>query len=166
MVTGSAASIVYGEPRLTHGIDLVVEMQQQEAPKIVDLFPADEFYCPPLESLKEEAERPLKGHFNIIHHASGFKADIYLMGEDKLHTWAMSARKRIEMEGFSIWVAPAEYVILRKLEYYKEGGSEKHIRDIEGMISLSLENIDLSLLQKKIKELTLTKEWEKIQMHK
>jgi len=29
-------------------------------------------------------------------------------------------KRRIEFEGGSIWVAPPEYVILRKLEYYRE----------------------------------------------
>ena len=34
-------------------------------------------------------------------------------------------------------LAPAEYVIVRKLEYYREGGSEKHLRDIRSMLAVS-----------------------------
>jgi hypothetical protein len=31
MVTGAVASIIYGEPRLTHDIDLVVELSEEKA---------------------------------------------------------------------------------------------------------------------------------------
>lgn len=40
MVTGAAAAIVYGEPRLTHDIDLVIEMGQEEARQMVLISPA------------------------------------------------------------------------------------------------------------------------------
>jgi len=36
--------------------------------------------------------------------------------------------KEFTIEGEPIWVAPPEYVILRKLEYFREGKSEKHLR--------------------------------------
>ena len=42
MVTGAVASIIYGEPRLTHDIDLVVELNPQNAEKIIDAFPSSE----------------------------------------------------------------------------------------------------------------------------
>ena len=44
MVTGAVASIIYGEPRLTHDIDLVVELPSEKAEKIVKAFPSNEFY--------------------------------------------------------------------------------------------------------------------------
>ena len=59
------------------------------------------------------------------------------MGEDQLHRWAMSERKRFDMSGDAIWLAPPEYVIVRKLEYYKDGGSDKHLRDINIMMEVS-----------------------------
>ena len=89
MITGAAASIVYGEPRLTIDLDIVVEISVQDIDKIIEFFPIDEFYSPPLEVLQAEAKRSQKGHFNIIHHKTGFKADIYLVGKDKLQRWAM-----------------------------------------------------------------------------
>ena len=38
MVTGAVASVIYGEPRLTHDIDLVVDMNKETAERMVDLF--------------------------------------------------------------------------------------------------------------------------------
>jgi len=163
MITGAVASIVYGEPRLTHDIDLVLELDDASAQKLVEVFPLEEFYCPPLEILKIEAKRPHRGHFNLIHHETGFKADVYIMGEDRLHHWGMSSRRQFEIKDELIWFAPPEYVILRKLEFFREGGSEKRLNDIASMIEVSSEQIDFEELQSKIKDYALEKEWLKIQ---
>ena len=162
-ITGAVASIIYGEPRLTHNIDFVLELDDAGSQKLVEVFPLEEFYCPPLEILKIEAKRPHRGHFNLIHHKTGFKADIYIMGEDRLHHWGMLSRRQFEIAGEMIWFAPPEYVVLRKLEFFREGGSEKHLNDIISMIEVSSEQIDFGELQSKIKDYALEKEWLKVQ---
>jgi len=53
-----------------------------------------------------------------------------------------------------------EYVILRKLEYYREGESEKHLRDISSILVFSSEEIDLEILDAWIKERSLSNEWQ------
>jgi hypothetical protein len=158
MVTGAAASIVYGQPRMTHDIDLVVEMNLGDATRLAVAFPLDSFYCPPLETMIAEIQSKRPGRFNLIHHATGFKADLYLAGEDALHRWAMQRRRKITLEEESIWIAPVEYVILRKLEYYREGASEKHLRDIAGMLAISGDIIDFRELWRKIDERGLQNE--------
>jgi len=158
MVTGAAASIVYGQPRMTHDIDLVVEMNLGDATRLAAAFPLDSFYCPPLETMIAEIQSKRPGCFNLIHHATGFKADLYLAGEDALHRWAMQRRRKITLEEESIWIAPVEYVILRKLEYYREGASEKHLRDIAGMLAISGDIIDFRELWRKIDERGLQNE--------
>ncbi|MBU1149506.1 MAG: hypothetical protein KJ800_00975 [Proteobacteria bacterium] len=158
MVTGAAASIVYGQPRMTHDIDLVVEMNLGDATRLAAAFPLDSFYCPPLETMIAEIQSKRPGRFNLIHHATGFKADLYLAGEDALHRWAMQRRRKITLEEESIWIAPVEYVILRKLEYYREGASEKHLRDIAGMLAISGDIIDFRELWRKIDERGLQNE--------
>jgi hypothetical protein len=40
-----------------------------------------------------------------------------------------------DVEGISVTFSPPEYTILSKLEFYREGASEKHIRDIHGIIA-------------------------------
>ena len=162
MVTGSMAAIVYGEPRLTHDVDVVLELPVDAITELHRAFPLEQFYCPPLEVLAAEARRLERGHFNLIHHASGFKSDIYLAGADPLHRWGMSRRRRIEVGGEVVQVAPPEYVIVRKLEYYREGGSDKHLRDIQSMLELSREQIDQSVLDEWINRLHLQAEWGKV----
>jgi hypothetical protein len=44
--------------------------------------------------------------------------------------------------GAGIWVAPIEYVILRKLEYYEQAGSDRHLRDVAMMLRISGDTVD------------------------
>ena len=161
VVTGATASIIYGEPRLTNDLDLVVLLKVEDIARVTAAFPPTAFYCPPPEVLGIEIKRPHRGHFNLIHHETGTKADIYLAGEDELHQWALSHRRKITIESEQVWVAPPEYVIIRKLQYYREGGSEKHLRDIAGMVALSSDQIDYPLLEEMVKRYSLEKEWRK-----
>ncbi len=63
------------------------------------------------------------------------------------------------VDGEKFWLAPIEYVILRKLEYYREGESEKHLRDISSIIAVSLNEIDFKMLEEQIDIRMLAKEW-------
>jgi hypothetical protein len=160
MVTGAAAAIIYGIPRMTNDLDLVLSLKTPDIVKLIQVFPEKEFYIPPVEVLEVECKRRQRGHFNIIHHKTGFKADMYMVGQDELHLWAMQHRQNYEIEDEPVWVAPVEYVIIRKLEYYREGGSSKHLQDIENIIDVSPDKIDRLLLSEKIKKYGLEKEWE------
>lgn len=161
MITGAVATIIYGKPRLTHDLDLVVELNPDDAEKFADSFPKDDFYCPPHEVIRLEISRSYRGHFNLIHQETGFKADIYTSGEDELHHWALNNRKLVDVEGEDFWLAPIEYVIIRKLEYYREGRSDKHIRDISDILEFSSEHINVEELKKRIHQNSLVKEWQK-----
>jgi hypothetical protein len=61
--------------------------------------------------------------------------------------------------GESIAVAPPEYVIVRKLEYYREGGSEKHLRDIRSMLAVSGDQFDRPALEEWIRKCGVGAEW-------
>ena len=160
VVTGAVASIIYGEPRLTNDVDMIVKLQAENIDGFVRAFPVTDFYCPPVEVLKIEMGRSYRGHFNLIHHETGTKADIYLAGEDELHRWALSKRREAVVEGQGVKVAPPEYVIVRKLEYYREGRSEKHLRDIAGMLAISTGQIDFDQLQEFVHRYGLEIEWQ------
>jgi len=157
-VTGSTAGILYGEPRMTHDVDIVVALRASDVAAFVAAFPEDEFYCPPEDVLAIEVARGQRGHCNLIDHASGFKADIYI-AFDELHRWAMARRRRLDVDGLALYVAPIEYVIARKLDYFREGGSEKHVRDIRSMLAVSGDAIDRAALEAWIDRLGLRAQW-------
>ena len=162
VVTGSVAASIYGEPRLTHDVDLVVEIDRNSSELIPSLFPLEEFYCPPLEVINVEAARHQRGHFNLIHHESGFKADIYLCGEDKLQHWALDNARTVQIGIEPLRLAPPEYVIIKKLQYYKDGGSEKHLRDIAGIRRVLCLDLNQVVLDQYINSLSLDAGWKKV----
>jgi hypothetical protein len=159
VVTGSVAAIFYGEPRLTHDVDFVVFLSDTDIEALAKVFPAADFYLPPPETISTEARREQRGHFNIIHIETGFKADLYLTGRDELNAWAFKLRRSVELEGETVVLAPPEYVMVRKLEYYREGGSEKHLRDIRSMLAVSGDQLDRSALNEWIQRRGLQTEW-------
>lgn len=44
LVSGSVAAMLYGEPRVTHDIDLVVFLRMDQIPQLAKVYPAGEFY--------------------------------------------------------------------------------------------------------------------------
>lgn len=133
-VTGSVASIFYGEPRMTHDIDMVVHLAVNRVEEVINAFPSSDFYIPPREILISEIKRSNRGHCNVIHHNSGFKADVYFTGSDELQLWAVKNARVTDLDGHKIALAPPEYVIIKKLQFYSEGESKKHLEDVKAII--------------------------------
>ena len=154
MITGSVASSIYGEPRNTLDIDLVVLLESNQTKELINLFPEKDFYLPPSDVIEIERRREAHGHFNIIHHNTGFKADIYLSRNHPCLPWALDNCRRIETDSCLISIAPPEYVILHKLEFYRESGHQRHLRDIAGIIEQ--QELDQTFLQHHLTALNLT----------
>jgi hypothetical protein len=163
VIGGSVAATFYGEPRLTNDVDCVVFLSDTDIRRLPELFPSPEFYLPPEESIFAEAARERRGQFNIIHSNTSFKADIYLTGRDEFNAWAFRNKRRIEFEGEALILAPPEYVIVRKLEFFREGGSEKHLRDIRSMLKISGEMIDHSALAEWVQRQGVEAQWKLVQ---
>ncbi|MCF7675607.1 MAG: hypothetical protein K9N23_20995 [Akkermansiaceae bacterium] len=161
LVTGSVAAMAYGEPRLTNDIDLILDIRGTDVAPLVAAFPAADFYLPPPEVIHCERIRPQRGHFNIIHQQTMLKADVYLAGSDPLHRWAFEHARHLEIDGIPVNFAPPEYVIIRKLEFFREGGSEKHLRDIAAMLAESGAELDHEVLNRQIPERGLDAAWQR-----
>jgi hypothetical protein len=161
LVSGSVAAMMYGEPRVTHDVDLIVFLRADDVSRLIKIFPAPEFYLPPADVILAEMSRERRGHFNIIHADSGLKADFYLANRDELHAWAFRNMKQYSIGENTVKLAPPEYVIVRKLEYFREGGSEKHLRDIRAMLAVSGGQLDRAALDEMIRERGLKTEWSK-----
>ena len=159
MVTGGLAAIVYGHPRLTLDIDLVIRFSPREAEAFAELWPSDEFYCPSAATIAEEHGRDSHGHFNVIHRESAMRADVYLAGADELSAWALQQRVPRRVEGETVQFAPIVYVIVNKLRYFQMGGSDRHLRDVARMMEISGPDVDLPTLEGWIATLHLAAEW-------
>ncbi len=147
LVAGSLGSMFFSEPRLTLDIDLALAVSSSSLKQLAALFPQPDFYAPPAEILVVENERECRGHFNVIHVATGMKADFYPSQRDPFFAWAWGQRRCANYSHGDIFFAPPEYVIVWKVAYFHEGGGEKHVRDIQKMFETSGSDIDESLLE-------------------
>jgi hypothetical protein len=131
-VTGSIASGVYGEPRYTNDIDVVADIELQHAQPLIAAFPPDRFYVS-LDAIRGAISH--RGPFNIIDTASFLKVDVIL---PKASDFDRQRFARIQIweaeEGLPVPLISPEDLVLAKLLFYEEGGSEKHIRDITSLL--------------------------------
>ncbi len=156
-VTGSIASGLYGEVRYTADIDFVVLLRPTDVAQLRNAFPERDYYLPPTDTLIMETMRSHRGMFNAISNTNIVKADFFIAARDPLHHWALKYRRRDDLDGVAVWVAPPEYVILRKLEAYREGGQEKHARDISFMIKCTV--LDRQFIEANVERLGLHAQW-------
>ena len=134
-VTGSTATIFFGEPRFTNDIDIVVDLPVGRIPEFCAAFPGPEFYLSE-ETVQRAVSR--RGQFNVIHPASGLKVDIMVPAESPFNRSRFARVTSVKpAPDFSAIFSSPEDVILKKMEAYREGGSEKHLRDIAGVLKIS-----------------------------
>ena len=157
-VVGSLASMAFGEPRFTNVIDIVAELNLDNIPDLCSAFSSPEYY------LSEQAARDAvrrKFQFNIIHPASGLKVDVFIPKDTEFARSEKRRAKRISSEGeYSAWFGSPEDVILNKLLYFQIGGSQKHLRDIAGMVKLLKEQLDRSYIDSWSEKLSVASEWQ------
>ncbi len=160
LVTGSVAAMAFGEPRLTNDIDIVAAIDEKHLRDFLLSFPPDEFY------VSEEAVREAILHqdqFNIIHPESGIKIDVIIKQNTPFDDSRFRRLHRLyPAESYQANFAAPEDVIIKKMEYYKAGGSEKHLRDIAGILKISAEIVDWDYITKWAERLDLTEVWDAI----
>ena len=120
--------------------------------------PRAEFYVSRAAAREAVARQ---GQFNVIHPASGNKIDFMLARGDAWGKTQLARRRRQPiLPDRDTFVATPEDVILGKLWYYQEGGSEKHLRDIAGMLRVSGDEIDKTYIAEWAQKLGLTNQWQ------
>lgn len=161
LVTGSIATILYGEPRFTNDIDIVIELSPDKIQPLCRAFPASEFY------LSEDAVRQAfanRDQFNIIHPASGLKIDVIIPQESDFNRSRFARAQRVSPSSeYSAMFASREDVIIKKMEFYREGGAEKHLRDITGVLKVSGQRVDRDYVHDWAARLGLLDIWRAVQ---
>jgi hypothetical protein len=162
MVVGSLASMAYGEVRMTRDIDIVIELALEQIPAFCEAFRIDpDFYLHEPAIVTAARQRT---PFNVIHTSSGNKLDFMFPRSDAYGREEFSRRQRAfitaNLEGC---IACPENVILGKLWYYSLGESEKHLRDIAGMLKASGDVIDQAYIEHWAGEIGVLESWKLLQ---
>ena len=159
-VTGSIATIFYGEPRFTNDIDVVALLAEDKLDLLAQDFPTPEFYLD-REAAKEAIAA--RRQFNLIQPESGLKVDIIVVEESAFNQSRFARAVRIHpAPDYEASFASAEDVILMKLDYYRQGGSDRHARDILGVLAVQGSDIDRGYIAEWAGRLGLVSVWNEI----
>jgi hypothetical protein len=139
-VGGSVASSFFGEPRATADVDVAISVTPD---------------------VGEAARRALQTHdsFNLVSTSSALKVDVFVLGADLLDRRQIERRVPMRVPGaeLQVWVTSAEDQVLRKLSWFRAGGSasDRQWRDVLGLLRVSGAHLDLRYLQITATELHL-----------
>ena len=157
LVTGSVATIFFGEPRFTNDLDIVIALPVGRVADFCRECPAPEFYVS--VSAAESAVEHC-GQFNIIHPESGLKVDVIVPADTDFNRSRFARALRVKPAAdFEASFASIEDVIIKKMEYYREGGSEKHLRDITGVLKISGDRVDRAYISAWASKMGLDSIW-------
>ena len=160
ILVGSVASAAFGEPRLTLDIDVVAALTPARLPRFLACFPEPEYYVS-REAATDAVER--RRQFNIIHPASGLKVDVIVKKADEFDRSRFRRKRNLAIfHDRTAFVASPEDVIVKKMEYFQRGGSEKHLRDIAGIIKISGKELDIVHIERWASRKGLAEIWRAI----
>jgi predicted nucleotidyltransferase len=164
MLVGSYGSSLYGEARFTQDIDIVIELKTDDVDRFCTLFPSENFYLS-----KPAIVDAIQQHFtfNVIHPSSGNKLDFMLPSNNAWGQSQLDRRQAVEiLPDFTTYVASPEDLILGKLWYHHQGGGDRHLRDIAGMLKVSKKLIRQDEVTRWAKLLGVETLWEELRTNK
>lgn len=154
------AAMIYGEPRATLDIDIVLAADPTSTDRILAAFDPSRYHLPPREVIAQELSREENGSFQILDKDTGLKADIFIAGSDPLSDLGFSQPVLIELSGHRIQVASATYVVAIKLQFYSISQQAKHLNDIVGILRFSRPQVDLATVDAYARKYGVVAEWE------
>ena len=168
LIGGAVAAWAWGEPRATRDLDLVVRIPEEAVEQLSREFQKRDMQLPPdiiLTRLEDDrGDVPL----NVVHAATGYKADLYLVrDEDSFRAEAFQRRIQVDLgpELGDVYLHTPEDLILNKLMYYGMSQQSKHLRDITAIVKTLGDDLDVEYLQLWVDEMGLQILWKNLQSH-
>lgn len=155
MLTGSVASNFYGQPRLTHDVDLAVAITPGQIKILSSKYPSPRFYLS--EEAAAEAVKT-RTMFNLIDSETGLKADFWILDEnDALKNSSFRRRRAAEVLGQKTFIVTPEDIILLKLDWHRQGGGTPvQFRDALSVFELQRNDLDMDYLHSMAKSVDLS----------
>jgi len=157
MVTGSIAANFYAVPRMTRDIDIVVELSDRDIGRFIRIFQKD-FYLEP-ETVQAAVKN--KGMFNLIQNEYVIKIDFVVRKDSEYRRKEFSRKRKISVDGQSFYVVAPEDLILSKLDWAKDSGSQVQLLDVHNLLK-SVKKLNRAYLARWAKRLGVESLYRKV----
>ncbi|HMA34746.1 MAG TPA: hypothetical protein VKY74_09745 [Chloroflexia bacterium] len=142
MIGGSVALGVWAVPRMTHDIDIVVDLPLTRIAEFCAHFPPDRYYLDAefMAAAFRQRGGPSGGMYSFIDMATQIKVDLFpLRPGDPAQVAALARRRREEvLEGQTAAVYAPDDLLVQKLRWYALGESERQFRDCLNLLLTDL----------------------------
>lgn len=144
MIGGSVASSIYGEPRTTRDVDIVVEVTSDSLAALFAALDRSRVYVdePPVGQAVTAGQL-----FNLLDTHGGWKADLIVRKSRPFSVVEFARRARRDVLGTAAMVASAEDVLLTKLEWSRGSGSSRQVDDARGIVAVQGDRLDIEYLR-------------------
>lgn len=150
-ITGGFAVSVWGRPRATFDIDIVVKLVEPEVPKLAKMLRSVSEFGYIDEDTAKEAIRT-NGEFNFIDPDTGVKVDFWVAKDDEIMAEEYRRIKKKKINGHEVCFISPEDLILSKLRWYRISPSSRHLEDVESILKISGDMLDKNYLLKQSRE--------------
>lgn len=152
-VCGSLSSGLHGQPRATNDADIIIAPTQDQFAKLLKSLETG--YYVSSEAAFEAMK--IRSMFNVIDNELGWKADLIFRQDNPYQLSKFNRRVRAKLMGIDLWILSPEDVILSKLDWSKDSGSDLQFRDAFGVIKLQWDKLNWEYLRHWAKELGIEK---------
>lgn len=146
-ITGGFAVSVWGRPRATFDIDIVVELVE---PKVDALASAlrKVYKAGYIDETSAKDAIRHQSEFNFIDPFTGLKIDFWVTRHDELSSLQLKRKVAKKINGKTVYFTSPEDLILSKLIWYKMGESTRQLEDIESIVKISGKRLDMKYIRK------------------
>jgi hypothetical protein len=157
MLTGSLASSFHGEPRATRDIDIVIDPSVEGLTLLVDRLHRLGLYVD--EATATAALRD-RGQFNAI--AADAKVDFVIRKDHSFSRTEFERRKRVRLPQVDAYIVSVEDLILAKLVWAQQTGSDRQLRDVAAMIAATGDRLDVAYVDVWAERLNVIDVWRRL----
>lgn len=156
MVVGSFASSLHGVPRTTQDLDIVIDPSLEQLELLLAALDPKAYYLDP--DVAREALRR-RSMFNVIEIESAWKIDLVIRRARPFSIEELRRRETLPLLGVRAPVATAEDTIIAKLEWARDGGSERQLDDAAAIVRVRGATLDRAYIERWVTELGLEAQW-------
>lgn len=161
MVTGGLAVFVWGKPRFTADVDMVIELVRPKVDALADaLQKVEEAGYVDRDAMIDALRR--RGEFNFISPSMGLKVDFWVVKDDPIAKHEFARRKIKQILGNDIFFIAPEDLILSKLRWYQKGGGERHLEDSRSVIGMMGKRLDYKYIEQSVEQQSLREPYQSL----